>query len=159
MPSQITSQEIGAKPTPPTKPSFSLRIATPADAAQIAHVGSSTFAATFGWSLPPHDLAAYLEDSYSIPAITADLENRRMQFLVAYEPTAPNIVLGFAQLTEGSKEPVIDDEPDKFPAPIELQRFYVLMGRAGQGIGKALVREIERIARNMGRKTLWLGVW
>ena len=82
-----------------------------------------------------------------------------MQFLVAYEPTAPNIVLGFAQLTEGSKEPVIDDEPDKFPAPIELQRFYVLMGRAGQGIGKALVREIERIARNMGRKTLWLGVW
>ena len=156
MPSQVTLSSASPKHS---KPPFSLRIATPLDAPQIAHVGSSTFTATFGWSLQPQDLATYLDDSYSIPAITSDIENADMKFVVAFEPSAPSTVLGFAQLTSGSKEPVIDDEPGRFPEPVELQRFYVLVERAGQGIGKLLVREIESMAREMGKRTLWLGVW
>jgi GNAT superfamily N-acetyltransferase len=70
-------------------------------------------------------------------------------------------VLGFAQLTKGSYEPCIHDEnvKDKWPNPVELQRFYVGVGFSGQGIGKLLCKEIERMAREMGMRSLWLGVW
>ncbi|EPE24530.1 Acyl-CoA N-acyltransferases (Nat) [Glarea lozoyensis ATCC 20868] len=153
-----------SSPTPPTqqptkKISYELRPATPADATQISQLGSKTFAHTFGYSLPPSDLASYLETSYSIPSITRELTNPSMQYIVAVSPSDASQIYGFAQLTSGSSEPCIDVDPEKYPEPVELQRLYVGVEFAGKGVGKGLAREIERMAREMGRKTLWLGVW
>jgi ribosomal protein S18 acetylase RimI-like enzyme len=171
MPSQISAttievnsineiKDMTASPTSkPAKQSFSIRPALPQDAAQIISVGSSTFTKSFGHSLSPQDLATYLSTSYSISAITSEIQNPFMKFFVAYLPSNPDEVLGFAQLTSNSKEPVIDNEPERFPKPIELQRFYVGMEWAGKGIGKLLINEVERTAREMGRETFWLGVW
>ncbi|EHL02203.1 hypothetical protein M7I_1797 [Glarea lozoyensis 74030] len=81
-----------------------------------------------------------------------------MQYIVAVSPSDASQIYGFAQLTSGSSEPCIDVDPEKYPEPVELQRLYVGVEFAGKGVGKGLAREIERMAREMGRKTLWLGV-
>lgn len=132
-----------------------IRPATLADASQIAALGSTVFSTTFGWSLPAADLAAYLDSSYSVPAIVADLSNAAITTVVACTVRNPSHVLGFAQLTRGSLEPCITDEP----RPVELQRLYVSTEAHGLGLGRKLVEEVERIARGEGHETLWLGVW
>ncbi|OBZ82847.1 Protease synthase and sporulation negative regulatory protein PAI 1 [Choanephora cucurbitarum] len=42
---------------------------------------------------------------------------------------------------------------------IELARIYVDKQCAGQGVGKKLMDTCFKKARNLGKKTIWLGVW
>ncbi|KAG9236294.1 acetyltransferase [Amylocarpus encephaloides] len=133
----------------------SIRNAAPWDASQIAHLGASTFTHTFGDSLPPADLEAYLNTSYAVPSILSEITSPAMTTLVATSPAAPDNILGFTQLNTTSKEPCIEH----LPAPVELQRLYVAIDAAGQGIGRKLVEEAEHVARGLGKEALWLGVW
>lgn len=135
-------------PTP-----FTIRIASPEDASSIRNIGSTVFAASFGHSLAPEDLEAYLEDAYSLQSVLDDIGNPSKTVCVACD--AQNQVLGFATLTEGT----IEDCIRSVPAPVELQRLYVDSAAHGRGIGGALIMHVEGIARDRGFKTCWLGVW
>jgi len=42
---------------------------------------------------------------------------------------------------------------------VELQRLYVSPDFHGGGVGRLLVESVEKIAREEGFVTLWLGVW
>lgn len=42
--------------------------------------------------------------------------------------------------------------------PVELQRLYVSTEWAGKGIGKLLIERIVELAKERGKKTIWLGV-
>jgi len=133
--------------------SFTIRIATTADAASIKYIGSTVFTATFGHSLSKVDLDAYLGDAYSLQSVLDDIVNSRKTVCVAYD--AQDRVLGFALLTEGTVEGCVRG----MPAPIELQRLYVDTTAHGKGVGGALLRHVEGLARRKGFRTLWLGVW
>jgi len=43
--------------------------------------------------------------------------------------------------------------------PIELVRLYVSRESLGSGVGAALMRVCIDEAKQLGHKTLWLGVW
>ncbi|CAM0139146.1 hypothetical protein VKS41_007821 [Umbelopsis sp. WA50703] len=130
-----------------------IRPGTVGDAHAIAKIGGSVFVATFGHSLSAVDLNTYLQESYSVEAITADLSNPLMNFVVAYNEH--DRVVGFAQMTQGTSEPCVADAK----SPVELQRLYLHQDFHGLGIGKRLMQEIENIARAEGFITIWLGVW
>lgn len=123
------------------------------DAPFIAEIGGSVFAATFGHSMSETDLNTYLQESYSVEAITSDLKNSLMDFIIAYNEH--DRVVGFAQMTQGTSEPCVADAD----LPVELQRIYLHQDFHGLGIGKRLIQEIENIARHKGFITMWLGVW
>lgn len=133
--------------------SFTIRTANPTDAPSIQRIGSSVFAATFGFSLSERDLEAYLSDAYSLQSVHDDIANTRKTVCVACD--ARDSVIGFVLLTEGTIEECITS----VPAPIELQRLYVDSSAHGKGVGGALARHVEELARARGFKTLWLGVW
>lgn len=134
-------------------PSFTIRIATTADATSIKHIGSTVFTATFGHSLSKVDLDAYLDDAYSLQSVLDDILNSRKTVCVACD--ALDSVIGFAFLSEGT----IEDCIRAVPAPIELQRLYVDSTAHGKGVGSALLTHVEGLARRKGFRTLWLGVW
>jgi ribosomal protein S18 acetylase RimI-like enzyme len=142
-------------PTTSTKETTIIRLASTQDASQIASLGASVFSTTFGYSLPPADLTAYLSSAYSTPSITTDILNPSMTTVVASPTASPSTVLGFAQLTRGSSEPCVVNDP----SPVELQRLYVSTEAHGLGLGRKLVQEVEKIAKAEGYETLWLGVW
>ncbi|PMD61364.1 acyl-CoA N-acyltransferase [Hyaloscypha bicolor E] len=142
------------QPTKP-KPQVTLRPALPKDAPQIAALGSSVFSTSFGYSMPAADLQAYLESAYSIPSLSRDLSNPSVTTIVACPTSAPDTVIGFAQLTRGTSEPCLEG----CEQPVELQRLYVSPDFHGGGVGGMLVEEIEKVAREEGFVTLWLGVW
>jgi ribosomal protein S18 acetylase RimI-like enzyme len=154
---------MASNPSPPTDspPSLviKLRTATVNDAPAIALLGSTVFATTFGYSMSHADLNAYLQEAYCIPAILSDLSSPLKTLVVAELPNPRGVmeVAGFTQLTRDSHvhEPCIACAD----RPVELQRLYVSASHHGLGIGKLLIQEMERRAREEGFGTMWLGVW
>lgn len=137
----------------PPKRAPILRSAEPKDIEAIAKLGSTTFASSFGYSLPASDLHAYLEEAYSLSSIANDLANPLIDIIVACDDH--DHVIGFVQLTQGTIEPCIADAE----RPIELQRLYVDERYHGGGVGRALENAVESLSRERGFKTMWLGVW
>lgn len=181
MASNISTPAITPTPTPAPLPptatvpaaavNFTIRKATPEDAEQIARLGAAVFTDTFAQSgCTQEQLQAYLDESYSVEAIRADLCSSSKTTLVAVEQqkqqsssssspstTTATTVLGFTLLNRASS----DEEPaiTHLEKPVELQRLYVGLDQHGKGIGKALMGEIEVLAREEGWRHMWLGVW
>lgn len=63
--------------------------------------------------------------------------------------------MGFAQLTIGTSEDCVAG----LERPVELQRLYVYEQDQGKGVGRGLMQHVEAVARGMGFRTMWLGVW
>lgn len=139
--------------------SFSIRKATPEDAAAIGRLGASTFAATFGHSVTPEQLASHLEEGYSVEATTSLIvDDDRDMFLAV---SAEDRIMGFALLTRGSVEPELNKvlSQEQLIKTIELQRIYVDPESQGSGVGKALERKLVETAREEGYEYMWLSVW
>ncbi|KAJ0309514.1 hypothetical protein COL5a_001682 [Colletotrichum fioriniae] len=123
------------------------------DATAISELATHVFTVTFGHSVEPHELQAFLEESYSLEAITQDLDDPNKDTILAVDPTGD--ILGFAMLTRGSSEPCISD----LDGTIELQRIYMYPKAQGTGAAKLLADRLEYMAREQGFKHIWLGVW
>lgn len=133
--------------------SVSLRLASSADAAAIAHIGGKVFSATFGHSVTPKQMQQFLDEAYTVDATTKDIADPNKDVVVAV--TDEGRIMGFALLTRGSSEPCVENIPDA----VELQRLYVDTPAQGLGVGKRLILEVEGMARKQGFRNMWLGVW
>ncbi|KAI9896663.1 hypothetical protein N3K66_008835 [Trichothecium roseum] len=176
----INSNSNGDTPAPhekprPAKAAARLRPARPSDAAAIAGLGADAFSQTFGHSVEPHELQAFLDAEYTPAAIARDLADPEKEVVVAVADTPSSSpddaasatsgqgkgaeeaeeILGFAYLTLNSDDPAVST----FPSRAELQRIYVSPRAHGAGVGGALAREVDRLARARGFRHLWLGVW
>ncbi|KAI1621977.1 acyl-CoA N-acyltransferase [Exophiala viscosa] len=152
--SSPTAVQVRPRSDRPIKHTFTTRPATINDAPAIASLGSRVFSTTFGFSIPPCDLKAYLDEAYSTDAVENDVRSASTQLIVACAGPDDRVI-GFAQLTEFTSEPCIED----LESIIELQRLYVDPDFHGSGIGKTLTKEVEAIARGQGYRIMWLGVW
>ncbi|OHW98052.1 GNAT family acetyltransferase [Colletotrichum incanum] len=130
-----------------------IRPASLADASEIAELGTHVFSVTFGHSVEPHELQAFLDESYSLEAIDKDLKDTNKDTILAIDSTGD--VLGFAMLTRGSSEPCLAH----LDGLVELQRIYLYPKAHGTGAGKLLADTLETMARDQGFKYIWLGVW
>lgn len=156
-----TTTAMGSNaPNLPQGAAINIRKATPSDAGQIAALGTAVFTHSFKASgCTDAQLQSYLDEAYTTDAILSTLTSPKYHTLVAVDSSDPaSTILGFALLNTGSTEPVI--EQGNYERPIELQRLYVGLEAHGKGIGKALMAEAERLAReDFGKATMWLGVW
>ncbi|KAF5012367.1 hypothetical protein FDECE_1594 [Fusarium decemcellulare] len=142
-----------SQPLPAQTKPVAIRPAKLVDAERIATLGAHVFALTFGHSVEPHELEDFLEESYTQSAIIKDIQDENKDVIIATD--AGDHILGFAYLTRGSSEPCVE----KMEKIVELQRIYVDPSAHGSGVGRALERSIENMAREQGFKNLWLGVW
>ena len=150
-----------------------------ADAEAIAKIGATTFANSFGYSMPVEHLQAYLAETYTPTAISKDLANKQNHFFVARLNPARaeenGKVVGFIQMKLGTTDGCI---PPNVPT-CELHRIYVSSDQVGGGIGQLMLERGLRWARerllgselsdgatvavNEGAKGqkagVWLGVW
>lgn len=135
------------------RPAVTIRKACAADALPITRLGASVFTTSFGHSVAPHELKAYLDSAYSLDAITEDLADPLKDTIVAVDPNGA--LLGFTLVTRGSSEPCVSHLKDT----IELQRIYVDTAAHGMGVGGLLSRAADELARKGGFRNMWLGVW
>ena len=132
-------------------PTLILREARPDEAALIARLARQSFTETFADANTPEDLALFLDSAYRDAQQGAELADPDWTTLLALEDGVP---AGFAQLRRNHPEACVTG-----PAPVELNRLYVLQAFHGRGLGAALMQAVVERARAEGFRTLWLGVW
>lgn len=136
-----------------TLPPYEIRLASPADAEQVALLGAQVFTSTYGNSIVAEDLQVYLDKNYTSTAVLADIQDANKTILVASD--ANKRIIGYIYLTLGASEACIANITNK----IELERLYILPSAHGMGVGRSLEREGETLGRKLGATHMWLGVW
>ncbi len=136
---------------PPVKLGVMCRRAGASDASVLAELAARTFADSFGVDNHPEDLKAHLQSSYGTAQQSAELADPEVRTVLAYRDDQ---LVGFAQVRRKS-----------FPAcvvaadPVELHRFYLVRSAQGTGAAMPLMLEAREVARELGGRHLWLGVW
>jgi ribosomal protein S18 acetylase RimI-like enzyme len=135
----------------PPREELVIRRATDDDAERLADVARRTFVETFGPDNTADDMAIHVAHSFGTNIQLRQIRDDRMVTLLA--EIGPTIA-GFAQVREGPWPPCVTGE-----SPVEVWRFYVDRPFHGRGIAQSLMRAVEQVARELGARTLWLGVW
>ncbi len=130
---------------------MTFRDARESDAADLAEIGRDTFAETFGHLYSPGDLKTYLDETYSIEKMQADLRDPQVEVRMAFSGRR---IVAYCKI--GPVKLPTDVGPD--PA-LELHRVYVSQARQGVGVGRILLTWAIERARRRGAKNLFLGVW
>ena len=136
--------------------SFTVRVASPSDAAEIASLGGRVFYESFAYSMPAEDMDHYLKASYDAGVIKTEIEDTHTYRFYVARDNSSNELLGFVQLNRFSDEPCLKVKP---PQTVELQRIYTDSKAHGRGVGSKLLTTTIDYAIHQGHKAMWLGVW
>lgn len=136
----------------PQSTSFTIRLATIADAAPLATFGARTFIDTFGADNRAEDLDVYLRDAFNVPRQTSELADPAFTTWVAEDSNGE--LAGYAQTCDGPAPDCVSGV-----RPLELRRIYVDRRWQGHGLAQRLMSVVLDAVRRQGRRTLWLGVW
>ena len=129
---------------------FTLRPATPEDAAAISVLFRQSFRDTFGGNYPPHELEEFLQ--HSDAALYARvLENRDNLLLVGEQDGA---MTGFCLLGPQPELPVESDRRWWV-----LRQLYLLEAAKGSGMAQAMLGWALEQSRARGMEELYLTVW
>ena len=130
----------------------SVRRATDADAAVMAHISRHGFADAHATAFQSRsDLELYLSDSFTKTQIQSEISAGDNIFLVAESDAE---VVGTVRLSQAPP-------PQRIPltAAVELGRLYMRPAYIGQGIGSALMLRAMETAQDTGFHQCWLAVW
>lgn len=135
---------------------FTISLAEPADAAEIAALGGNVFFESFAYSMPAEDMDQYLKTSYSTQRIETEIQDTHTHLFYTARDDSTNQLLGFVQLNRFSQEPCLEIKP---PNTIELQRIYTDSNAHSRGVGSKLMSQALGYATENGYQAIWLGVW
>jgi ribosomal protein S18 acetylase RimI-like enzyme len=134
-------------------PPASQRLASSADAAALALVGSATFLESYAGILPVADILAHCERQHS-PALYAQWLADRRNDTWLVEAEAGGAPVGYAVLA-----PAAVPVADPHPADLEVKRIYLLHRFQGAGWGRRMMDAAAQRARERGSQRLLLGVY
>lgn len=132
---------------------FTIARATPRDAARVAALAARLFTQAYGPTHPEPELSRYLERSFAIARLTAEMAESSSSFLVVRD--AAGVDIGYAHVREPAERP----DGVRGVRPVEIARFYVEAGWHGRGVAQALMAACVAEARDRGGDVLWLQVW
>lgn len=122
-----------------------------ADVDELRAVSIETYTDTFGEFNSDENMRIYLEDAYNREKLTAELAETNSQFFFMKEN---NETVGYLKLNLGDAQTeYIGDNL------LEVERIYVRTVFLRNGYGTKLIQTAEEIARDLGLKGMWLGVW
>lgn len=117
----------------------------------IASTGQRLFIQTYGNISGAEDLAAHVEDYFSLRAVEAEIDNPDVRYYLARDGED---IAGYLKIRRG-------DVPDDVPASraIEVQQLYVGADHQRKGIGRLLMDQAVSVARQEAQDGVWLSVW
>lgn len=136
---------------PAAAPGPQLRPAVPDDALCLGVLATQVWLDTYATQGIRPLIAREVLASFGTAAMAALLARPGTQVHVA---EAEGHLLGFAQTTLGTPQPLVDT-----PAPAELDRLYVQEPFTRHGLGRRLLQAAEGWAAGQGASGLWLTPW
>ena len=135
--------------TPPAQ--LTIRRAGEADASRVTEFASRTFVETFARDNTEDDMAVHVARAFGTAIQLGEIRDPDTVTLLAELDTT---IAGFAQVRRGPFPPCVEG-----PSPVQLHRFYVDRPFHGRGVAQSLMRAVDDVGRELGGRTLWLGVW
>ena len=130
---------------------LTIRVATPADAAELSRVGTQSFSDAYRGTANDDDIDAHLDEYFSKPAIRRDMVLPTVRYLVA---TRGSSTAGLAKLRN-------DNVPEQLPVDraVEVQQLYVASEHQRCGVGGRLMDAATGEARGWDAQGIWLSAW
>ena len=131
--------------------SVDIRLATTDEAALIADLSRRTFYEAFSQFNTPENMDKFMEEQFSTSQLIAEVGLPGNTFLLAY---CNDESVGYVRLRENNTPPELAGLQT-----MEVARIYVEQRMIGKGIGKTLMQNSIRVAKEKGKHYVWLGVW
>ena len=131
--------------------SLHFRQCTMDDLAELQAISSKTFFETFAAQNTPEDMDAYLKSAFSLEKLRAELLEPDSAFYFLFVGSE---LAGYLKLNSSGAQTEIHSEDC-----LEIERIYLDKRFQGKGLGNCLIDKAIEIARQRGKRTLWLGVW
>lgn len=128
-----------------------LKACTPDDLQCLQEISWETFEDTFGEQNSPENMEAYLEKAFSTERLKNELAESGSRFFFL---EADGVPAGYLKVNTGDAQTEAMGEDS-----LEIERIYIRSKHQRQGLGKVLLDEAIRLAREEGKKKVWLGVW
>lgn len=138
---------------------WSIRVAEPSEAPQLATFAAMLFRQAYEITHPEPTLSEYLANSFAIPRFARTLDDPASTILLIV--SANGSWIGYAEVHQGAPTAptTVLTRPLLGIAPIEIVRFYVDQDWHGQGAAQALMCACEERARMRACDALWLQAW
>lgn len=124
---------------------------TASDLNLLRHIALSTFEKAFRHLNNPGDFNAYTAQAFSEEQTLNELTNPASHFFLLFDRDRP---AGYLKVNDLLAQTDIFD-----PEALELQRIYVEESYQGKELGKLMLDKALELARESGKKYIWLGVW
>lgn len=121
------------------------------DVKQLSELSKLTFKQTFAKVNTQEDIQNYLNDNLSVEQLSREVNNSCSEFYFIQDE---NETYGFIKLNTN------DAQSEKMADSwLELERIYMTKAAQGKGLGQKLLDFTIARATELGKKTVWLGVW
>lgn len=135
----------------PVNHPLQIRRATPADALRLSILAGHVFIDTYATDGVRESIAREIEALLSRDAFERHMLEAATTILVA---ESNDHLLGYIHAVHGQSHPAIDAH-----LPVEIVRLYVQPRFAAQGIGTALLEQVEAQEAGTGADVAWLTAW
>ena len=135
----------------PDRPEISIRLATDSDAELIADLSRQTFHESFAGDNTRENMDKFMNEQFTRQKLIDEVKQPWHLFFLAYIEDEP---VGYLKLRERSTPKQLEAR-----SSIEIARIYSVQRMIGKGVGKKLMQTCHEVAKQKGKKTLWLGVW
>lgn len=123
----------------------------PVDIEKLVKVCRLTFTETFGADNTDEDLKEFLDKNYNADVLKKELSSDESK---TYFYDIHGIIAGYLKVNWDSAQTESD-----YPDAMEIQRIYVTKRFQKMHIGGRLMKKALKIAEDLGKKQVWLGVW
>ena len=121
------------------------------DVEKLQAISRVTFMQTFSADNSEADMQVYLNTSFSIQKLSAELSNADSEFYFALEG---EVIAGYLKVNMGAAQ-----TEKKEAAAFEIERIYVDQIYLGKKVGQLLFNKAIEIAKQKNAIYVWLGVW
>lgn len=128
-----------------------IRSASELDLEALCQFSAKTFWDAYASQNRLESMHAYIEKNFNKTTLSQELNDTRSSFFIA---EFQNQFCAYMKLNQNKMQNGIIAEK-----PIELERIYVDKDSQGFGVGKKMMDEAIKIAKQLGHDKLWLGVW
>ncbi|WP_053218293.1 GNAT family N-acetyltransferase [Virgibacillus senegalensis] len=121
------------------------------DLRKLQEISYETFNETFKHQNSPENMKAYLEKAFNLKQLEKELSCPNSAFFFVY---SEGEVAGYLKvnINEAQTEAMGEES-------FEIERIYIKNNFQGHGLGKYLLNKAIEIAKECGKKKIWLGVW
>ena len=114
-------------------------------------ISRDTFYETFHEQNSEEIMTAYLNTAFSSEKLTAELEHKHSLFKLLY---VNEELAGYLKVN------IEEAQSEQLgPDTLEVERIYILSRFQKLGLGKVLMDDAIKLANEMNKNKIWLGVW